>query len=98
MNIQQIKTLEQVRQFLISTVNTTITPPSKDEGYRWAEHTLKHFHYHSLKRKDKGLIRQFLSQITGYSRQQVTRLIQQYKNTGRVIRKQQTTRGRSQSF
>ncbi|EGG95497.1 hypothetical protein IMCC1989_2617 [gamma proteobacterium IMCC1989] len=41
MNIQQIKTLEQVRQFLISTTDTTITPPSKDEGYRWVEHTLK---------------------------------------------------------
>ena len=45
MNIQQIKTFEQVRQFLISTADNTITPPSKDEGYRWAEHTLKHFRY-----------------------------------------------------
>lgn len=93
MNIQQIKTLEQVRQFLSSTADTTITPPSKDEGYRWIEHTLKHFRYRTLKRKDKGLLRQFLSHITGYSRQQVTRLIQQYKKTGRVIRQQQTTNG-----
>jgi hypothetical protein len=30
MNIQQIKTLEQVSQFLTSIVETTITPPSKD--------------------------------------------------------------------
>ena len=67
MNIQQINTLEQVRQFLISTADTTITAPSKDEGCRWVEHTLKHFHYRSLKRKDKGLLRQFLSQITGDS-------------------------------
>lgn len=93
MNIQQIKTLEQVRQFLISTADTTITSPSKDEGYRWVQHTLKHFRYDSLKRPDKGLIRQFLGHITGYSRQQVTRLIQQYKKTRRVIRQQQTTNG-----
>ena len=93
MNIQQIKTLEQVRQFLISTADTCITQPSKDEGYRWAEHTLKHFRYRSRKRKDKGLLRQFLCHITGDSRQQVTRLIQQYKKTGRVVRQQQTTNG-----
>ena len=93
MNIQQIKNLEQVRQFLSSTADTTITPPSKDEGYRWIEHTLKHFRYRTLKRKDKGLLRQFLSHITGYSRQHATRLIQQYKKTGRVIRQQQTTNG-----
>jgi len=93
MNIQQIKTLEQVRKFLVSTIDTTIKPPSKDEGYQWAEQTLRQFCYCSLKRKDKGLIRQFLCHITGYSRQQVTRLIQQYKKTGKVIRKQQTLHG-----
>ena len=93
MNIQNIRTLDQVRQLLSSTVNTPIRPPSKDEGYRWVQHTLKHFRYASLKRPDKGLIRQFLRHITGYSRQQVTRLIQQYKTTGQVIRQQQTTNG-----
>ena len=40
-NIQQIKTPEQVSQFLSSTADASITPPSKDEGYRWIEHTLK---------------------------------------------------------
>ena len=93
MNIQQIKTLEQVSQFLISTADATITPRSKDEGYRWVEHTLKHFRYDFLKRPNKGMIRQFLCHITGYSRQQMTRLIQQYQQTGRVIRQQQTTNG-----
>ena len=92
-NIQQIKTPEQVSQFLSSTADASITPPSKDEGYRWIEHTLKHFRYHPLKRPDKGLIRRFLCHITGYSRQQITRLIHQYKKTGRVIRQQQTTNG-----
>lgn len=93
MNIQQIKTLEQVSQFLSSTAETTITPPSKDEGYQWVERTLKHFRYHSLKRSGKSLILRFLCHITGYSRQQITRLVQQYKKTGRVIRQQQTTNG-----
>lgn len=93
MNIRQINTLEQVSQFLTSTTETTITPPSKDEGYQWVEHTLKHFRYPLLKRPDKGIIRQFLCHITGYSRQQITRLIQQYQKTGRVIRQQQTTNG-----
>ena len=33
-------------------------------------------------KSDKGIIIHFLSKITGYSRQQVTRLIAQYKKTG----------------
>ena len=93
MNIRQINTLEQVRQILISTADTIITPPSKDEGYQWIEHTLRQFRYCSLKRPDKGLLRRYLSHITGYSRQQVTRLIQQHKKTGRVVRQQQTING-----
>ena len=92
MNIQQIKTLDQVRQCLISTAETTITPPSKDEGYRWIEQTLKPFRYCSLTRKHKGLIRQFSGHITGYSRQQKS-LDSYSKKTGRVIRQQQTTNG-----
>ena len=93
MNIQQIKTLEQVRHFLTSTADTVITPPSKDEGYQWVARVLRQFRYGSLKRPDKGLIRRYLGHITGYSRQQVTRLIQQYKQTSRVVRQQQTTNG-----
>ena len=93
MNIQQIKTLEQVRHFLMSTADTVITPPSKDEGYQWVARVLRQFRYGSLKRPDKGMIRRYLGHITGYSRQQVTRLIQQYKQTSRVVRQQQTTNG-----
>jgi len=79
MHTQQINTLEQVRQWLTRTANTLITPPSKDEGYRWIRQTIRHFRYDALKRADKGLIRQFLCHITGYSRQQITRLIQQHQ-------------------
>lgn len=93
MNIEHIKTLEQVRQFLTSTAGVTITPPSKDEAYQWIKHTLKHFRYHTLKRADKGLIRRFLNHITDYSYPQLTRLIRQYQHTGRIIRQQQTTNG-----
>ena len=51
MNIQQIKTLEQVRHFLMSTADTVITPPSKDEGYQWVARALRQFRYGSLKRR-----------------------------------------------
>jgi len=35
-------------------------------------------------KSDKGIITRFLIEVTGYSRQQLTRLISQYKKTGRI--------------
>lgn len=37
-----------------------------------------------LTKRQKGIVIRFLLQVTGYSRQQLTRLIQQYLNTGVV--------------
>ena len=91
MTIQPIKTLEPVSQFLISTADTILTLPARDDGCQWVEHALKHLRQRSLKRSDKGLIRPFLCNITGYSRPQGTRWIQPYQQTGRVLRQQQTT-------
>ena len=46
------------------------------------------FKYHRLKRREKGVIRRYLKKVTGYSRSQVSRLIAEYKRTGRLMRMQ----------
>jgi len=93
MNIKQIRTLKQVEDFLLSLGTAEIAPASKDEAYQWIGHTLRHFRYKALSRVDKGLIRRFLMRISGYSRQQLTRLIRQFLDTHRLQRRQRTTNG-----
>jgi hypothetical protein len=56
----------------------------KTDAYRLLEQVLKAQHYKALKRVDKGTVRQFLSQVTGLSRAQVTRLIQRWVETAQV--------------
>ena len=94
MNEKDLVTLEQVAQFLDGTQSVAFTVLSdKDDRYRWIQRTLIRFDYDKLKRTDKGLIMQYLIKISGYSRQQLTRLIQQYRHGGKVRRRQRTTHG-----
>ena len=93
MNDSHIETLEQVRQFLGGVAVMEITIPSKTEGYRWIQGTLVRFQYLSLGKTDRGLIRRYLQQISGYSRAQIARLIKQYRKTGRIQRRQRTVKG-----
>ncbi len=73
MNIKQIKSFDQVEDFLSSVGSAEITATSKDEAYQWIAHVLQHFRYRSLRRLDKALIQRFLMRVTGYSRQHLTR-------------------------
>jgi transposase InsO family protein len=93
MNDSHIETLEQVRQFLDGAAVMKITILSKTECYRWIRGVLVRFRYRTLGKADKGLIRRYLQQISGYSRAQLARLIKQYQKTGRIQRRQRTVKG-----
>jgi len=88
MNDSQLKTIEEINIFLEGTESITFSFQCQDDRYAWIEMTLVRFKYLSLNRRDKGVIIQYLKKVTDYSRQQLTRLIQQYKKAGRVRRRQ----------
>ena len=92
MNDSDIQTLEQVRCFLQGTESVEFQVQGKDERYAWTEHTLRRFHYRTLGKAERGLVRRFIERISGLSRAQSTRLVRQYVKTGRVRRIQRTTR------
>lgn len=66
---------------------------TKDERYRFVEAILRRFNYSKLKRPDKGVVIQFLIKISGYSRQQLTRMIKRFIETKSLKRHQKTTNG-----
>lgn len=93
MNEAQIVTLEQVQQFLDGTEAVSFTMNSKAERYRWIQHTLVRFRYVELSKAEKGVLMCYLAKVSGYSRQQLTRLIYQYRHSGCIKRSQRTTNG-----
>jgi len=94
MDEQRIETIEDIAAFLSGTIDTPLVlHGSKDEVYSWVENTLIRFGYLFQKKKEKGLVLRYIEHLTGYSRQQITRLVKQQKDTGYVRRKQRTTQG-----
>jgi len=94
MDERKIKTIADISAFLAGTDQTELKlQGSKDDIYAWVERALKRFRYPGLSKKEKGIVRSYLIQLSGYSRQQITRMIARYRTTGHVHRRQRTTNG-----
>ncbi|MCP5018967.1 MAG: transposase family protein [Ketobacter sp.] len=98
MNDTQIKTLEQVRQFLNGTGAIDLVIETKEARYDWIRDTLIRFGYRQLGKADKGLLLNFLHKVSGYSRIQIKRLVKQYLKTGRLQRRQRTVKGFTRKY
>ena len=74
MNDKQLATLAQVKAFLAGTMAVDFAV-AVDERYDFITRTLRRFGYRRLSRADKGVVLRFLVRVSGYSRQQLTRLV-----------------------
>ena len=90
MNEQKIQTLEEVKVFLAGTMGVEFSIQDKDERYRWIEQTLRRFNYRTLGRAHRGVVLRYVERVSGYSRQTVTRLVAQYRDGGKLRRRQRT--------
>jgi transposase InsO family protein len=94
MTLDELKTIPQLRDFLAGTQPVAFSVSGdKDACYRWIQRELARFHYLRLCRADKGVVMRYLVRVSGYSRQQLTRLVAQYRDTGHLQRAQRTTAG-----
>ena len=84
MNDEELRTIEQVKQFLEGSEALKFGGVSLEERYRWIETVLVRFKYYRLKRVEKGVIRRYIEKVSGYSRAQVSRLIRHYNQRGRL--------------
>jgi transposase InsO family protein len=98
MNETQIKTIEQVREFLAGTSAVEFSTSDKGECYRWIEQILMRLGYRSRNKTDKGLVLNFIEKVSGYSRIQTKRLVKQYLKTGRIKRRQCTRKGFTRKY
>lgn len=88
--------LEQIRAFLQASDAVAFEARNREEVYGWVNRTLEQQQYTKLGRTCRGLIRQYVSKMTGLSRAQTTRLIGQYLR-GEPVRMQASRRHRFQT-
>ncbi len=94
MKLEDLKSVSDLAEFLSGTRSVAFCVLSnKDERYRWIEGELVRFRYLALGKREKGVMIHYLRKVSGYSRQQVTRLIAQYRKSGRIERRQRTVCG-----
>ncbi len=85
MNIENLTTIEDLEHFVQGNQAVAFTVlGDKHQRYQFIQRTLIKFRYITLKKSDKGIVSRYLQKVTGYSRQQLTRLIKQYKDTGSI--------------
>ena len=81
MNDRQLETVKAVGEFLAGTEIVEFSIESTEGRYAFIHATLRKFRYSQLGKAEKGLIGHYLRKMTGYSRQQLTRLIGDYRKT-----------------
>ncbi len=84
----KLQTLVQIKAFLEGTTEVAFRVP-KAERNQFIERVFKRFGYARHGRVDKGVLLRYLERMTGLSRQQVTRLVRQYRKEGRLAKPRQ---------
>ena len=86
LDIERLRTLDEIRAFTEGNAPVDFRLVDRNDAYE-----LVRFRYAGLDKAGKGLVKRFLGKATGFSRAQLTRLIGQYRATGRI----EDRRGRS---
>jgi len=84
LDTHRLKTLDEVRAFLAGTSQFEFTVTDRLQAYRWIAATLRQLRYPALGKSDKGTVRAYLEKVTSLSRAQVTRLISQFLEVGKI--------------
>ena len=84
LHTQGLHTLAQVRAFVSGNEPISFTLTDRYATYGWMAATLRQFGYVRGKRADKGILRQYLLKVTGFSRAQIARCITQFTDGGHI--------------
>ena len=82
MNVSKLETIEHIREFLAGTAEVAFSHPADESARRMFVATvLKRYRYFALSKGPRGVLFAYLQRLTGYSRQHLSRLIAQYRDT-----------------
>lgn len=82
MNESRLDTIEQIGEFLAGTTAVVFSIPSNESELRaFVVNVIKRFRYFGLTKGRRGVLFIYMRRLTGYSRQHLSRLIAQYRDT-----------------
>jgi hypothetical protein len=85
MNDSHIYTVPQIKAFLKIDTAIKFKSVSKKEKYEWINNVLTKFKYYGLRKKDKGIVRNYIVKMTGLSQSQADRIASRKRKFGRVF-------------
>ena len=84
MNAGEKPGLERMQAFLEGSEEIRFEASGQADLYEWVCRTLRQQGYQGLPKPGKGLVKRYIRKMTGLGRTQVTRLVSQYVETGKV--------------
>jgi transposase InsO family protein len=88
MNEEKLRTVAQLRAFLNGTLEVRFEPLGEDaQRYAFVAKVVRRLGYDRLKRAGKGVVMRYLEHTTGYSRQQLTRLVSRAVHGERLVKR-----------
>jgi hypothetical protein len=82
MNVSSLETIEQIREFLNGTAEVTFSNPADESTLRtFVATVIRRYRYFSLTKGQRGVLFAYMQRLTGYSRQHLSRLVTQYRET-----------------
>jgi hypothetical protein len=84
MDDSHIVSVTQIKAFLETSALVNFKGVSRKEKYQWTENIMNKFRYFQLKKNEKGIVKNYMAAMTGFSLAQVGRLIKKKRKTGKV--------------
>ena len=82
MNEARLETIEQIREFLMGTADITFSIPTEESAlHAFVAMVIRRFSYFRQPKGHRGVLLAYLHRLTGYSRQHLSRLLAQYRDT-----------------
>ncbi len=82
MNESRLETIEQIREFLVGTSDVAFSIPADESTLRpFVATVIRRFRYFRLTKGQRGVLFAYMRRLTGFSRQHLSRLIAQYRDT-----------------
>jgi hypothetical protein len=85
MNTTHIPTVKQMTDFVSGASAIDLRCSDRQEAYGYIERTLVVLGYFKLKKPEKGIVRAYLAEVTGFSQATLSRLLKQHGQAGRIV-------------
>ncbi len=82
MNNSKTLSLPQIKEFLKSSEPIDFKSESSHERNDWIQSVIMHHKYLKCRKKHKIILRRYIMKMTGLSRSQITRLVDEYRKRG----------------